>query len=199
MSDAARMTLARLDDLEPLRIGVTGHRVLAGARTGRGRHRGPSPGSRRAIRDGRSWSSPRSPKGPIVWSSGRPEASRLAPGGGVLPLPKFDFPRRLRYTRFEGDFLRLIAQADYVTGAPGVRHSRGGLRRPPTSACSTESTSFVRSGTRGRPGRGRKPPRSSPGPAPAACRSPGFTPAPQAGTMKPRSLADQGSVSYENL
>jgi hypothetical protein len=112
------MTLARLDDLEPLRIGVTGHRVLAkrelveaGIEAAIARIEASHPGRSLVVVSALAEGADRL----VVRAALKRADSRLE---AVLPLPKFDFLDDFATPDSKEDFLRLIAQADYVTGLP---------------------------------------------------------------------------------
>ncbi|HEY1169312.1 MAG TPA: RyR domain-containing protein [Candidatus Limnocylindrales bacterium] len=120
---AAGMTLARLDDLEPLRIGVTGHRVLAETDLVMG-------GIEKALarieagHPGRSL---------VVVSSLAEGADRLVaeavlrrPGArleAILPLSKFDYLNDFAWPDSKEEFLRFLARTDDVVELP-ARASR---------------------------------------------------------------------------
>jgi hypothetical protein len=115
---AAGMTIARLDDLEPLRIGVTGHRVLADSNLVTG-------GIEKALarieanNPGRSL---------VVVSALAEGADRLVaeavlrrPGARlrvVLPLPKFDYLTDFTTPESKEEFLRFLARTDGVVELP---------------------------------------------------------------------------------
>ena len=115
---AAGMTIARLEALEPLRIGVTGHRVLAEAAL-------ITSGIEKALarieerRPGRSL---------VVVSALAEGADRLVAeavlnrSGArlqvVLPLPKFDYLDDFAAPNSKDDFLRCLDRADSVTELP---------------------------------------------------------------------------------
>jgi hypothetical protein len=115
---AAGMTVARLDDLEPLRIAVTGHRVLAkvelveaGIEAAIARIEASRPGRSLVVVSALAEGADRLVVRAVLKRAG----SRLE---AVLPLPKFDFLNEFETPDSKDDFLRLIAQADYVTGLP---------------------------------------------------------------------------------
>jgi hypothetical protein len=116
--DAAGMTLARLDDLEPLRIGVTGHRVLAkrelveaGIEAAIARIEASHPGRSLVVVSALAEGADRLVVRAVLKRAG----SRLE---AVLPLPKFEFLDDFATPDSKEDFLRLIDRADYVTGLP---------------------------------------------------------------------------------
>jgi hypothetical protein len=198
--DAAGMTLARLDDLEPLRIGVAGHRVLAerelveaGIEAAIDRIEGSHPGRSLVVVSALAEGADRLVVRAVLKRAG----SRL---DAVLPLPKFDFLNDFATPDSKEDFLRLIAQADYVTGLP---------------ECATREEAYAAANERllddldvlvavwdgkdaqGQGGTAEVVARARASGLPLAWVHAGNrTP----GTMEATSLgADQGSVTYENL
>jgi hypothetical protein len=120
---AAGMTLARLDDLEPLRIGVTGHRVLAeadrvtaGIEVALARIEGSHPGRSLVVISSLAEGADRLVAEAIL----RRPASRLR---AVLPLPKFDYLDDFATPDSKEAFLRLLARSDEVVELP-ARASR---------------------------------------------------------------------------
>ena len=179
--DAAEMTLARLADLEPLRIGVTGHRALAkvelveaGIEAAVARIEASHPGRSLVVVSALAEGADRLVVRAVLKRAG----SRLE---AVLPLPKFDFLNQFETPESKEDFLRLIAQADYVTGLPACAtreeaYAAANERLLDRLTPGIGSISWP-SGTARTPRVRAGPRRSSPGPAPETCRSPGSTPA----------------------
>ncbi len=197
---AAGMTLARLDDLEPLRIGVTGHRVLAetdlvigGIEKALARIEASHPG--RSL---------------VVISSLAEGADRLVaeavlrrPGARlrvVLPLPKFDYLDDFVTPGSKEAFLRFLARTDEVVELP---------------ACASREDAYAAASDRvldgvdvlvavwdgqdaqGQAGTAEVVARARARRLPLAWVHAGNR---KPGTMEPTSLgADQGRVTYENL
>ena len=116
---AAGMTMARCEALDPLRIGVTGHRVLAdlplvrsGIEKALARIEGSHPGrvliAVSALAEGADQ---------LVAEAvlRRPDARLEA----VLPLPRFDLLADFTTPESKEEFLRFLDRADFVTELPG--------------------------------------------------------------------------------
>ncbi|HEX7612074.1 MAG TPA: hypothetical protein VF371_04805, partial [Candidatus Limnocylindrales bacterium] len=196
----AGMTLALLDDLGPLRIGVTGHRVLAetdrveaGVQVALARIEASHPGRSLTVVSALAEGADRLVAEAVL----RRPNSRLE---AVLPLPKFDFLNDFETPDSKEDFLRLIARADYVTGLP---------------ACASRDEAYAAANDRlldgidvlvavwdgqsaqGDAGTAEVVARARARGLPLAWIHAGNR---KADTMKPTSLgADQGHVTYENL
>jgi hypothetical protein len=129
---AAGMTMARCEALDPLRIGVTGHRALAdvelvraGIEKALARIEGSHPGRAliavSALAEGADQ---------LVAEAvlRRPDARLEA----VLPLPRFDLLADFTTPESKEEFLRLLARADFVTelqGSGGEAADAGGAGR----------------------------------------------------------------------
>ncbi len=173
---AAGMTIARLEALEPLRIGVTGHRVLADANLVIG-------GIEKALarieasHPGRSL---------VVVSALAEGADRLVaeavlrrPGArlrAVLPLPKFDYLGDFATPDSKEEFLRFLARTDEVVELPAQA-----TRNEAYAAASDrvlDGVDVLVAVWDGKGAQGQVEPRRLwLGRALAACRSPGSTPA----------------------
>jgi hypothetical protein len=195
----AGMTLALLDDLGPLRIGVTGHRALAetglvtaGIEAALARIEASHPGRSLVVVSALAEGADRLVVRAVLKRGG----SRLE---AILPLPKFDFLNDFETPDSKEDFLRLIARADYVTGLP---------------ACATREEAYAAAnerlldgvdvlvavwdgkGAQGDAGTAEMVARARARRLPLAWVHAGNR---KTHTMKPTTLRDQGSVTYENL
>jgi hypothetical protein len=194
------MTFARLDDLEPLRIGVTGHRVLAerelveaGIEAAIDRIEASHPGRSLVVVSALAEGADRLVARAVLKRAG----SRLE---AVLPLPKFDFLDDFATPDSKEDFLRLIAQADYVTGLPAC------ASREEAYAAANERllggvdvlvAIWDGKGAQGQAGTAQVVARARALRLPIAWVHAGNR---KPGTMQPTSLgADHGRVTYENL
>jgi hypothetical protein len=112
---AAGMTIARCEALDPLRIGVTGHRVLAdtnlvavGIEKALARVEGSHPGRALIVVSALAEGADRLVAEAVLR---RPEARLEA----VLPLPRFDLLADFTTPESKAEFLRFLDRADFVT------------------------------------------------------------------------------------
>lgn len=112
------MTRARRDDLEPVRIGVTGHRVLAeterleaGIEAALARIEGSHPGRPLVVISALAEGADRLIAGAVLKRPG----SRMR---AVLPLPKSDYLDDFAAPGSKEEFLRLLSRADEFTELP---------------------------------------------------------------------------------
>jgi hypothetical protein len=115
---AAGMTLARSDERSELRVGVTGHRVLAetdriatGIETALVRIEASHPGQSLVIVSALAEGADRLAVEAVLRRTG----SRLE---AVLPLPKYDFLEDFASPQSKDEFLRLLALAEKVVELP---------------------------------------------------------------------------------
>jgi hypothetical protein len=117
---AAGMTMARLEDPGELRVGVTGHRVLAepekiaaGIAAALAHIAELHPGRPLAVMSALAEGADR-----LVVEAARKRGARLT---AVLPLPKYDYLEDFAGTASKDEFLELLALADEVVEAKAPR------------------------------------------------------------------------------
>jgi RyR domain len=197
---AAGMTLARSGELPELRIGVTGHRVLAeterveaGIETAIARIEASHPGRPLVVVSALAEGADRLVADAVL----RRPGARLE---AVLPLPKFDFLDDFAAPGSKEEFLRLLARADEVTELP-TRASRDEAYAAANDHLldGVDVIVAVWDGhdAQGRGGTAEVVTRARARRLPLAWVHAGNR---KPGTMEPTSQgADQGRVTYENL
>ena len=197
---ASGMTRARRDDLEPVRIGVTGHRVLAeterveaGIEAAIARIEASHPGRPLVVVSALAEGADRLVAGAVL----KRPSSRLR---AVLPLLMSDYLDDFAALESKEEFLRLLARADEITELP-----------PQASRDEAYAAANVRllegidvlvavwdgRGAQGQAGTAEVVARARVRGLPIAWVHAGNR---NPGTMEPTSLGtDQGHVTYENL
>jgi hypothetical protein len=122
---AAGMTIARCEALDPLRIGVTGHRALAdvplvgaGIEKALARIEGSHPGRALIVVSALAQGADQLVTEAVLR---RPDARLEA----VLPLPRFDLLADFTTPESKEQFLRFLARADFVTELPAKAGATG--------------------------------------------------------------------------
>ena len=197
---AAGMTLARMGDLEPLRIGVTGHRVLAetglvtaGIEAALARIEACHPGRSLVVLSALAEGADRL----VAEVTLRRPGARLE---AALPLPKFDFLDDFVSPESKEEFLRFLARADSVTELP-AQDSRDEAYAAANDSLLDGVDVLVAvwdgKGAQGHGGTAEVVARVRARGLPLAWVHAGNR---KPGTMEPTSLGpDQGKVTYENL
>ena len=197
---AAAMTLARCHDLEPLRIGVTGHRVLAetelveaGIEAAIARIEASHPGRSLVVVSALAEGADRLVTAAVL----RRPGSRLRV---VLPLPKADLLDDFATLDSKEEFLRLLARADEVTELPaqaGRVEAYAAANDRLLDRIDVLVAVWDGRGVQGQAGTADVVARARVRGLPVARIHAGNR---KPGTMEPASLgADQGRVTYENL
>jgi hypothetical protein len=197
---AAGMTLARLEETEELKIGITGHRVLA-------EFERLEVGVEQALRRIEA----AYPERPLkIFSALAEGADRLALGPAlkradsrfvaVLPLEKYDYLSDFGSSESKDDFLRLLTGADEVVQLPAQAEREQAYEAAGDYVCEQVDVLLAVWDGKGAQGQGgtaevvarARARRLSLAWVHAGNRKPG--------TMEPTSLGpDQGRVTYENL
>ncbi len=197
---AAGMTMARLEALDPLRIGVTGHRVLAdtdlvtaGIEKALARIEGSQPGRPLIVVTALAEGADRLVAEAVL----RRPGARLE---AVLPLPRFDYLQDFLSPASKEDFLRLVDRADFVTELPAdANRDEAYAAAGDLVLAGVEVLVAVwdGAGAQGQAGTADVVARARDRCMPLAWVHAGNR---VPGTMEPTSLgADQGRVTYENL
>lgn len=194
------MTRPRRDDLAPLRIGVTGHRVLAqterveaGIEAAIARIEASHPGRPLVVVSALAEGADRLVAAAVLR---RPGARLWA----ILPLLKSDYVDDFATLDSKEDFLRLLARADEVTELPaqaGRAEAYAAANDRLLDRIDVLVAVWDGRGVQGRAGTADVVARARVRGLPVAWVHAGNR---RPGTMEPASLgADQGRVTYENL
>ena len=198
--EAAGMTMARVDELGELKIGVTGHRVLAepekvvaGIEAALARIAQAHPGRSLTIVSALAEGADRLAMAPAAKRGG----TRLI---AVLPLPKYTYLGDFESAQSKDEFLRLLAGADEVIELPPQASREEAYAAAGDMVLQQADVMLAiwdGQGAQGQGGAAEVMAGARAAGKPTAWIHAGNR---RPGTMEPTSLgADQGRVTYENL